>query len=70
MGTSHMQGCLAHKNPASSTSSPGTLMVTEHLQGYLAHKKMPPPRTLQEAYAWGPTVVLGGGRFLVSEVPL
>ena len=31
------------------------------VQGYLAHKKRPPPRTLQKAYAQGPTVVLGGG---------
>jgi hypothetical protein len=31
------------------------------LQGYLAHKKPPPPRTLQQAYAYGPVVVLGGG---------
>ena len=35
-----------------------------------AHKKPPPPRTLQWAYAWGPTVVLGGGQFLMSEVLL
>ena len=33
------------------------------LQGYLAHKKPPHPRTLQKAYAWGPTVLLGGGAF-------
>jgi hypothetical protein len=31
------------------------------LQGYLAHKKQHPPRTLQEDYAEGPMVVLGGG---------
>ena len=37
---------------------------------YLAHKKTPPPRTLQEACASGSRVVLGGLRFLVSEVPL
>jgi len=36
------------------------------LQGYLAHKKT--PHTV--AYAYGPTAVLGGGRFLISEVPL
>jgi len=35
--------------------------AAEALQGYLAHKKTPPPRTLQEPYAWGPMVVLGGG---------
>ena len=35
------------------------------LQGYLAHKKTPPPRTLQWAYVYCPTVVLrGGGVFL------
>ena len=30
------------------------------VQGNLAHKKVPPPRTLQQAYAQGPAVVLGG----------
>ena len=30
-------------------------------QGYLAHNQQPPPRTLQEDYTQGPTVVLGGG---------
>ena len=40
------------------------------LQGYLAHKKPQPPRNLQYDYAYGPTAVLGGGRFLMSEVSL
>ena len=40
------------------------------LQGYLAHKKLHPPRTLQQEYAEGPMVVLGGGGFVMSEVPL
>ena len=31
------------------------------LQGYLAYKKRPPPRTLQQAYSRGPTVVLWKG---------
>ena len=31
------------------------------LQGYLAHKKQRFPRTLQQHYAWGLMVVLGGG---------
>jgi len=31
------------------------------LQGYLVHKKTLPPRTLQQDYAEGPVVVLGGG---------
>jgi hypothetical protein len=30
------------------------------VQGYLAHKKQRPPRTLQEDYAQGHMVVLGG----------
>ena len=39
------------------------------LQGYLTHKKLPPPGTLQKAYA--PMVVLGGvGQLLISEIPL
>jgi len=46
------------------------LNTGEHLQGYLAHTEPPPHRILQKAYAWGPMVVLGGGRFLMSEVPL
>ena len=40
------------------------------LQGYLAHKRPQPHRTLQKDYAYGPTAVLGGGPFLMSEVPL
>ena len=39
-------------------------------QGYFAHKKPPSPRTLQQVHAQGPMVVLGGGQFLLSEVPL
>ena len=39
------------------------------VQGSLAHKKMAAPRTLQQAYAYGPKAVLGGWLFLVSEVP-
>ena len=31
-----------------------------HVQGYLADKKTPPLKPLQYAYAYGPTVVLGG----------
>ena len=30
----------------------------------------PPPRTLQQAYALGPMVVLGGGLVFKGEVPL
>ena len=40
------------------------------LQGYLAHKKMHLFRTLPLAYDLGPRVVLEGGGFLMSEVPL
>ena len=40
------------------------------VQGYFAPKKQHPPRTLQLDYAGGLTVVLGGGQFLISEVPL
>ena len=36
------------------------------VQGYLDHKKT--PHTV--AYAYGPTAVQGGGRFLISVVPL
>ena len=39
-------------------------------QGYLAHKQLRPLRTLQWDYAYGLTAVLGGGRFLMSEVTL
>jgi len=34
------------------------------VQKYLAHKKLPPARTLEQDYAWGPMVTLGGGCFL------
>ena len=30
------------------------------VQGHLAHKKTPSPRALQEAYAHGPSALLGG----------
>ena len=40
------------------------------VQEYLVHKTPPPRRTLQLGYAQDPGVVLGGGRFLMSEVPL
>ena len=40
------------------------------VQGYLSHKKQCPLRALQWDYAYGPIVFLGGGQFLISEVPL
>ena len=40
------------------------------LQGYLAHERQAPRRTLQQAYVQRPMVVLGGGLFFMSEVPL
>ena len=40
-------------------------LPTASIRGYLA-----PPRTLQQVCAQGPTVVIGGRQFLVSEVPL
>jgi len=43
-------------------------MVVGTLQGYLAHKK-PPALGSYKACALGPMVVLGGGRFLMREVP-
>jgi hypothetical protein len=36
-------------------------------QGYLAHKKVPPPRTLQQDYAKGPTGAYGGGAVFLSD---
>ena len=38
------------------------------VQGYLVHQKTPAPRTLLPAYAEDPTVVPGGGHFLIGEV--
>ena len=35
------------------------------LQGYLAHEKETLPRTLQQDYAYGATVVLGGGCYFL-----
>ena len=40
------------------------------VQGYLAHKKLPPPRTLQQAYAKGHIVILGGWTLFRGEIPL
>ena len=39
-------------------------------QGFLAHEKPLRPRTLQEAHAQGPMVILGKGAVVMSEVPL
>eukprot|EP00290_Baffinella_frigidus_P014921 CAMPEP_0180146840 /NCGR_PEP_ID=MMETSP0986-20121125/18824_1 /TAXON_ID=697907 /ORGANISM="non described non described, Strain CCMP2293" /LENGTH=74 /DNA_ID=CAMNT_0022092123 /DNA_START=29 /DNA_END=253 /DNA_ORIENTATION=- len=33
-----------------------SLLSAQALQGYLADQKAPPPRTLQRAYAYGPTM--------------
>ena len=40
------------------------------LKGYLAHKKQRPPRTLLQDYSQVQMVALGGGKFLMSELPL
>ena len=37
------------------------MSYVNQVQGNLAHMKLLPPRILPEAYAWSPTVVLGGG---------
>ena len=50
--------------PEDATPAPPTV------PGYLAHAKSPLPRTLQKGYACGPMMVLWGGCFLISEVPL
>ena len=64
-GTRLNVACYVRASHATSRVTPlyrGTSLVSEaELQGYLAHKKLPPPRTLQWAYAQGPTVVLGKG---------
>ena len=44
--------------------------VRSTVQRSLAHMKHRPPRALQQDYAYDPTVFLGGGLFLMSEVPL
>ena len=44
--------------------------VAGAVQGYLAYKNPPPRRTLQEPFAYGPMVILGGWVFLMSEVAL
>ena len=48
----------------------GALRTGALVQGCLADEKTYSPRTLQQAYAQVPAVLLGGGRFLMSEVPL
>ena len=53
------------KYPREGLSPPPPSKALSSLQGYLAHKKAPPPRTLQD-----PMVVVGGGRFLKTEIPL
>ena len=70
------QPCLPERRFAENDESLLSLALTiqrirsRSAQGYLAHKKAPPPRNLQKAYAYGPTVLVGGGAFLISEVPL
>jgi len=44
--------------------------VLRGLQGCLAHNKTNPPRNLPQAFAKSPRGVLGGGCFLMGEVPL
>ena len=63
----HPHGLLDMKDTHSWSHSPSAGPAAE---GYLAHKKMPPPRTLQKAYAKGPMVVLRRWRFLMNEIPL
>ena len=47
------------------------LRPVPRLQGHLAHKKLPPPKTLQQVYAQGPTVVLGwGARYCERGTPV
>ena len=46
-------------------------MAHRSLLVYLDSKTPPPPpRILQWDCTYGPMVILGGGRFLMSEVPL
>ena len=40
------------------------------VQGYLDHKRTPPPHDRTVGPCKGPTRVLGGGQFLMSDVPL
>ena len=73
--------CVSHCFPNIIFALPGFLiwfqatsslfkLVLLSLQGHLAHKKQQPPRTLQQAHAYGPSVVLGGSQFLMSKVLL
>ena len=48
----------------------GQVTLFDALRGYVAHKKQYLPRALQYDHAYGPTAALGGGQFLMSEVPL
>jgi hypothetical protein len=56
--------------PLYSSCSDGRVLCRDvdaaQVQGYLAHKNTQPPRTTIGPYCR----VLGGGRFLMSEVPL
>jgi hypothetical protein len=50
----------------------GSVLQIENalVQECLAHKNPTPPWNLQKPYAQGPTAILGGWVFLMSEVPL
>ena len=77
--TPNVQGYLAYKK----TQTPGSgisevsaggsqhmvaVLAVIEIQGHLAHKKVHPPRTLQQACDWSPTVMSGGGQFRMGEV--
>ena len=65
-------GLLRHR--MAPTARQNACSKNRGLQRYRArgrfHKNPPPPGTLQYAYTWDPTVVLDGGKFLMSEVLL
>jgi hypothetical protein len=61
---------LRIKIKVATTHSEGGLVRAECVQGNLVRKNMPPPSTLQKCCAYGPVVVLGGGRLLMRKVPL
>ena len=63
------RACVPERVPASHTWRVCPTFPPA-LQGYLAHTERLPPRTVQEAYAQRPVVVLGGLRFLISGVLL
>ena len=56
------------RRPGTPVHRPCSASFCTALQGYLAHTTLPPPRTIQKAYAKGPRAVLGGDALVLFYI--